>query len=302
MSIPDYQSIMYPLIGLLSSGDEKSIREIYEGISNKFQLTDSEKVKLLPSGRQPIIENRVGWAKTYLLKAGLLESTRRGFIRITSRGKEVLNNSINRIDINYLLQFQEFQEFRNLNKEEQKEIEVQREIKETINSTPDELIEYGVNRINDSLAQELLDRLRNNPPSFFERVVLQLLINMGYGQGNVTGKTGDGGVDGFVNEDKLGLAKIFFQAKRYKEDNPVTTSNLRDFVGTLEVNGVNKGVFMTTSRFPKDSEIVLSKTQKSIVLIDGPKLVNLMIEYNVGVTTVKTISIKKIDSDFFLDE
>jgi restriction system protein len=189
-----------------------------------------------------------------------------------------------------------------LNKEEQKEIEVQREIKETINSTPDELIEYGVNRINDSLAQELLDRLRNNSPSFFERVVLQLLINMGYGQGNVTGKTGDGGVDGFVNEDKLGLAKIFFQAKRYKEDNPVTTSNLRDFVGTLEVNGVNKGVFMTTSRFPKDSEIVLSKTQKSIVLIDGPKLVNLMIEYNVGVTTVKTISIKKIDSDFFLDE
>jgi restriction system protein len=302
MSIPDYQSIMYPLIGLLSSGDEKSIREIYEGISNKFQLTDSEKVKLLPSGRQPIIENRVGWAKTYLLKAGLLESTRRGFIRITSRGKEVLNNSINRIDINYLLQFQEFQEFRNLNKEEQKEIEVQREIKETINSTPDELIEYGVNRINDSLAQELLDRLRNNPPSFFERVVLQLLINMGYGQGNVTGKTGDGGVDGFVNEDKLGLAKIFFQAKRYKEDNPVTTSNLRDFVGTLEVNGVNKGVFMTTSRFPKDPETVLSKTQKSIVLIDGPKLVNLMIEYNVGVTTVKTISIKKIDSDFFLDE
>ena len=302
MSIPDYQSIMYPLLEILSTNEEKSIREVYESISNKFQLTDSERDELLPSGRQSIIENRVGWAKTYLLKAGLLESTRRGHIKITSRGKDVLNSSINRIDINFLLRFPEFQEFRNLSKEETKQVEEQKEIKETINSTPDELIDYGINRINDSLAQELLDRLRNNPPSFFEKVVLQLLINMGYGEGRVTGKTGDGGVDGFVNEDKLGLAKIFFQAKRYKEDNPVTASNLRDFVGTLEVNGVSKGVFMTTSRFPKDSETVISKTQKSIVLIDGSKLVNLMIEYNVGVTTTKTITVKKIDSDFFMDE
>jgi restriction system protein len=301
MSIPDYQTIMYPLLELLKSQEEKSIRQLYDEISNKFSLSDIEKTQLLPSGRQPIIENRVGWSKTYLLKAGLLESTRRGYIKITSLGMDVLKRNINRIDIGYLNQFDGFKEFRTINKEEEPIIKSIAET-ETSQSTPDELIDFGINKINESLGEELLFKLRNNPPAFFEKVVLDLLINMGYGEGSVTGKTGDGGVDGFVNEDKLGLAKIFFQAKRYKEDNPVTASNLRDFVGTLEVNGVNKGVFMTTSRFPRDSENVISKTQKSIVLIDGPKLVNLMIEYNVGVSTIKTILVKRIDNDFFLDE
>lgn len=301
MSIPDYQTIMYPLLELLKSQEEKSIRQLYDEISNKFNLNDDEKLQLLPSGRQPIIENRVGWSKTYLLKAGLLESTRRGYIKITSLGMDVLKRNINRIDIGYLNQFDGFKEFRTINKEEEPIIKSIAET-ETSQSTPDELIDFGINKINESLGEELLFKLRNNPPAFFEKVVLDLLINMGYGEGSVTGKTGDGGVDGFVNEDKLGLAKIFFQAKRYKEDNPVTASNLRDFVGTLEVNGVNKGVFMTTSRFPRDSENVISKTQKSIVLIDGPKLVNLMIEYNVGVSTTKTILVKRIDNDFFLDE
>ena len=292
---------MYPLLELLKSQEEKSIRQLYDEISNKFSLSDIEKTQLLPSGRQPIIENRVGWSKTYLLKAGLLESTRRGYIKITSLGMDVLKRNINRIDIGYLNQFDGFKEFRTINKEEEPIIKSIAET-ETSQSTPDELIDFGINKINESLGEELLFKLRNNPPAFFEKVVLDLLINMGYGEGSVTGKTGDGGVDGFVNEDKLGLAKIFFQAKRYKEDNPVTASNLRDFVGTLEVNGVNKGVFMTTSRFPRDSENVISKTQKSIVLIDGPKLVNLMIEYNVGVSTIKTILVKRIDNDFFLDE
>jgi restriction system protein len=301
MSIPDYQTIMYPLLELLKSQEEKSIRQLYDEISNKFSLSDIEKTQLLPSGRQPIIENRVGWSKTYLLKAGLLESTRRGYIKITNLGMDVLKRNINRIDIGYLNQFDGFKEFRTINKEEEPIIKSIAET-ETSQSTPDELIDFGINKINESLGEELLFKLRNNPPAFFEKVVLDLLINMGYGEGSVTGKTGDGGVDGFVNEDKLGLAKIFFQAKRYKEDNPVTASNLRDFVGTLEVNGVNKGVFMTTSRFPRDSENVISKTQKSIVLIDGPKLVNLMIEYNVGVSTIKTILVKRIDNDFFLDE
>jgi restriction system protein len=301
MSIPDYQTIMFPLLELLKNQEEKSIRQLYEEISIKFNLSDEEKSQLLPSGRQPIIENRVGWSKTYLLKAGLLESTRRGFIKITSIGLDVLKRNINKIDVNYLNQFEEFIKFRTINKEEEPILKTTGET-EIIQSTPDELIDFGVNKINESLGEELLYKLRNNPPAFFEKVVLNLLINMGYGEGSVTGKTGDGGVDGFVNEDKLGLAKIFFQAKRYKEDNPVTASNLRDFVGTLEVNGVNKGVFMTTSRFPRDSENVISKTQKSIVLIDGSKLVNLMIEYNVGVSTIKNIFVKRIDNDFFLDE
>jgi restriction system protein len=301
MSIPDYQTVMYPLLKLLRNEDEKSVRQLYDEVSNHFNLNDLEREEKLVSQTQPIINNRVGWAKTYLTKAGLLQSTKRGFVQITSKGLEVLNSNIDKIDIKFLNQFPEFVAFRTINKDE---VSGENEIvfKETIQSTPDELIDFGINKINESLGEELLFKLRNNPPAFFEKVVLDLLVNMGYGEGSVTGKTGDGGVDGFVNEDKLGLAKIFFQAKRYKEDNPVTASNLRDFVGTLEVNGVNKGVFMTTSRFPRDSENVISKTQKSIVLIDGPKLVNLMIEYNVGVSTIKTILVKRIDNDFFLDE
>lgn len=301
MSIPDYQNVMYPLLKLLKTEEEKSVRQLYEEVSNHFNLSESEREEKLVSQTQPIINNRVGWAKTYLTKAGLLQSTKRGFVQITPKGLEVLNNNIDKIDIKFLNQFPEFVAFRSINKDA---ISDENEIvlKETNQATPDELIDYGINKINESLGEELLYKLRNNPPAFFEKVVLDLLVNMGYGEGSVTGKTGDGGVDGFVNEDKLGLAKIFFQAKRYKEDNPVTASNLRDFVGTLEVNGVNKGVFMTTSRFPKDSENVISKTQKSIVLIDGSKLVNLMIEYNVGVSTIKTILVKRIDNDFFLDE
>jgi restriction system protein len=301
MSIPDYQTIMYPLLKLLKKEEEKSVRQLYEEVSNHFNLSDSEREEKLESQTQPIINNRVGWAKTYLVKAGLSKSTKRGFVQITPKGLEVLNSNIDKIDIKFLNQFPEFVAFRSINKDE---ISDDNEVvlKDTIQATPDELIDFGIKKINESLGEELLFKLRNNPPAFFEKVVLDLLVNMGYGEGSVTGKTGDGGVDGFVNEDKLGLAKIFFQAKRYKEDNPVTASNLRDFVGTLEVNGVNKGVLMTTSRFPRDSENVISKTQKSIVLIDGPKLVNLMIEYNVGVSTIKTILVKRIDNDFFLDE
>jgi restriction system protein len=301
MSIPDYQTIMYPLLKLLKKEDEKSVRQLYEEVANHFNLSDSEREEKLVSQTQPIINNRVGWAKTYLAKAGLAKSTKRGFVQITPKGLEVLNSNIDKIDIKFLNQFPEFVAFRSISKDESSD-DNEVVLKETIQATPDELIDFGIKKINESLGEELLFKLRNNPPAFFEKVVLDLLVNMGYGEGSVTGKTGDGGVDGFVNEDKLGLAKIFFQAKRYKEDNPVTASNLRDFVGTLEVNGVNKGVLMTTSRFPRDSENVISKTQKSIVLIDGPKLVNLMIEYNVGVSTIKTILVKRIDNDFFLDE
>jgi restriction system protein len=168
--------------------------------------------------------------------------------------------------------------------------------------TPDQLMDYGFNSINASLGQELLTKIRSNSPDFFERLVLELLSKMGYGEGKVIGKSGDGGIDGFISQDILGLDKIFFQAKRFGEDTPVSASMLRDFVGSLEVNGVSKGVFMTTSRFPKDAEAVISRSHKSIVLIDGTKLVKLMIEHNVGVYEKRAYRIKEIDIDFFQEE
>ena len=308
MTIPDFQSIMLPLLEYLNDEKEHSHREAIDHICIKFKLTEEEKQEKLQSG-QSIITNRVSWAKVYMSKAGLIESTRRGFYRITQRGKTVLNEKPVEINIGYLKQFPEFMEFQAI-----KYATIKKE-QDTTNSkdftqmeteaesvTPDELMENGFNSIQASLGQELLTKLRSNTPSFFEKVVLDLLSNMGYGEGKVTGKTGDGGVDGLINQDRLGLDKIFFQAKRFGEDTPVSASMLRDFVGTLEVNGVSKGVFMTTSRFPKDAENVISRSHKSIVLVDGPKLVKLMIDFNIGVSTTKTYEIKRIDSDYFIEE
>jgi len=302
--IPDYQSLMLPLLKCLNGSQEHNVREVIESLSSEFKLTDQEKKELLPSEQQSIFNNRVGWARTYLLKARLIESPRRGFIRITQKGTEVLDKKPARINVKFLEQFPEFIEFITLKKEQGKEkskslAEINKGVE---NITPDELMESGFNSIHASLGQELLTKLRTNLPSFFEKVVLNLLKNMDYGEGKVTGQTGDGGVDGIISQDKLGLDKIFFQAKRFGEDTPVSASMLRDFVGTLEVNGVSKGVFMTTSRFPRDAENIISRSHKSIVLIDGTKLVKLMIDFNIGVSTVKSYQIKKIDSDFFTDE
>ena len=302
MAIPDYQTIMLPLLNSLSDEREHSTRESIEHISNLYNLSEEERIKLLPSGQQPIIDNRVGWARTYLKKAGLLENVRRGYIKITQRGLDVLRQNLNRIDIGFLEQFPEFIEFRTLKRGEDFEISditTQTGFEEV---TPDELIESGINSIYANLTQELLDRLRKNTPSFFELVVLKLLSNMGYGKGEVTGRYGDGGVDGFVNQDKLGLDKIYFQAKRFAENNPVSASMLRDFVGSLELNRVNKGVFITTSKFPSNAEELITRSHKSIILIDGNKLAQLMVDYNIGVTTEKTYNIKRIDSDFFPED
>ncbi|MCC7576749.1 MAG: restriction endonuclease [Methanomethylovorans sp.] len=308
MTIPDFQSIMLPLLEYLNDEKEHSHRETIDHICSEFKLTEKEKQETLQNG-QSIIGNRISWAKVYMSKAGLIESTRRGFYRITQRGKTVLNEKPVKVNIRYLKQFPEFLEFQaikyaNIKKEQDttnsKDFTQMETEAESV--TPDELMENGFNSIQASLGQELLTKLRSNTPSFFEKVVLDLLSNMGYGEGKVTGKTGDGGVDGLINQDRLGLDKIFFQAKRFGEDTPVSASMLRDFVGTLEVNGVSKGVFMTTSRFPKDAENVISRSHKSIVLVDGPKLVKLMIDFNIGVSTTKTYEIKRIDSDYFIEE
>src|SRR3989338_1378391 len=301
MPIPDFQTIMLPLLQYFSDEKEHSIREAADYIANKFNLTVEERRELLSSGKQPVINNRVAWDKTYLLKANLLTSPRRGYSVITVDGLNTLKKNPARIDIAFLDKFPSFIEFRTIKKEtvnEPQEIDP----KQIEKSTPDELMDQGYHSIHASLTQDLLDKLRGVDPYFFEEVVGTLLTAMGYGRFEPTPGSGDDGIDGIVYQDKLGLDKIFFQAKRYAEGNTVPAMAVRDFVGTLDLHGVNKGIFITTSRFPKDTSTILKKTQKNIILIDGSKLANLMIESDVGVSTKKTYQIKILDSDFFLEE
>jgi len=296
MTVPDYQSLMLPVLKTLSNQEELKTRELVEKLSSEFNLSDEDKKELLPSGKQPVMDNRVGWAKTYLQKAGLLISEKRGFIKISQKGLEVLKQNHEKINVKFLEQFPEFIEFRTV-KKTPKETPIQNENLENIN--PIELIEEGYKSINDDLIADLLKQLRSINPYEFEKIIGKLLSAMGYGEFEETPKSNDGGIDGIVNQDKLGLDKIFFQAKRYAENNPVTASNVRDFVGTLALNKVQKGIFITTSKFPKGTEAILEKAQKTIILIDGFKLAKLMIEYNLGVNVIETYQIKELDLDFF---
>jgi len=297
MAIPDYQTLMLPLLKSISDRQEHKMRDIIELLSNEFNLTEEERKELLPSGQQPIIDNRIGWARTYLFKAGLLTAPKRGYIKISDKGLETLKKKPTKIDIQFLEKFPDFIEFRNLRRAASKEtVKAKDEVEDV---TPDELMESGFNSINANLAQELLEKLRGIDPYFFEKVVGELLSAMGYGRFEVTAGSGDGGVDGIVYQDKLGLDKIFFQAKRYGEGNNVMARDVRDFVGTLDLQGVNKGIFITTSKFPKDTNEILKKTPKNIILIDGHQFAKLMVEHDVGVSTQKVYKIKKIDSDFF---
>jgi len=300
ITIPDYQTIMLPFLKFLSDKKEHKVREIINHISDKFNLTDEERKELLPSGQQPIIDNRVGWARTYIKKAGLIEAPKKGYVKISDRGIEVLQQNPDKIDIKFLNQFPEFVAFRT---QKGKTVKNTKKGDSGIDEkTPTELMEIGNKKINDSLAQDLLEKLRNEiDPYFFEEVVGKLLTAMGYGKSKVTKRSNDGGVDGFVNQDKLGLDKIIFQAKKYDENNTVTATQVRDFVGTLDIHGVNKGIFITTSKFPQKTDQIIGKTTKTIILIQGTELAELMIEYDVGVTTEKTYKIKKIDEDFFIE-
>ncbi|MDP8233928.1 MAG: winged helix-turn-helix domain-containing protein [Candidatus Saelkia tenebricola] len=304
MAIPDYQAFMLPLLKFLSDEKEHSLTEYRRHLIALFNLTEEEKRKLVPSGGQTVIDNRVGWARTYLKKACLIEYPKRGHAKITERGVKFLDKKLEKITITILEQFEEFVQFRTIKNDEKPE--TQKDLiagdADIEDITPDELIEQGYELIHSDLLQEILDKLLSNSPDFFEIVVLQLLSKMGYGEGAVVGRSGDGGVDGFINQDKLGLDKIFFQAKRFARNNPVTASMLRDFVGALDLKGVAKGVFITTSKFPSNAEVTLSGSPKSIVLINGQKLAKLMSEYGLGVSIEKTYSIKRIDSDFFPEE
>ena len=296
MPVPNFQRFMYPLLELAADGEVHSMDEAYEVLAEKFNLTEEERAELLPSGRQSRYENRVGWARTYLTKAGLLESTGRGQFKITPRGLDVLRSGVTDIDKSYLYQFPEFVEFRRRDRGN-----AESEVIEDAGKTPDEQLELLYLELEKQLAHELLERIKQCSPAFFERLVVQLLVAMGYGgsvsdAGKAVGRSGDDGIDGIIKQDRLGLSNIYIQAKRW--NNTVPGEVVRAFAGSLALKKASRGVIITTSDF-SEGAIKAAEQLGNIVLIDGETLAQYMIEYNVGVTVAARYEIKRIDRDFF---
>lgn len=301
--IPDYQTLMLPLLKVISDGKEYKFSDVVEALAIQFKLTEEERKGLLPSGRAFLFSNRVGWARTYLKKAGLLNSPRRGFMSISERGKQTLKKNLSEITVQYLSQFEEFIQFK-LSKDESTQ-DSTIEIEESKKQTPEESIEYGYRSIRKSIEQEIILKLKSISPSFFEKIVVELLVNMGYGgsiqdAGQAIGKSGDEGIDGIIKEDKLGLDVIYIQAKRW--ENVVGRPEVQKFVGALAGQRAKKGVFITTSHFTKEATDYATQMDTKIVLIGGEKLSQLMIDHNLGVSVQNTYEIKKIDSDYFEEE
>jgi restriction system protein len=308
--IPDYQSLMLPLLRLTEDGKEHRIGDVIELLGQKLALSSAELEETLPSGRQPAFYNRVHWAKTYLAQAKLLEITRRAHFRITERGRAVLAENPTRVDVRLLERFPEFNEFKQRARDSQADtppvaasaVEAPSEL-----ATPDELLRGTIAKIEATLAAELLDRILIAPPAFFEELIVTLLLRMGYGgareeAGRAVGRSGDGGIDGVIDQDPLGLDRVYLQAKRYQLDAPVSEPEIRGFSGSLGAAKASKGVFVTTSSFTKPAREFAERHPFKMVLIDGAQLTALMIRHNVGVRTVETLHVKKVDEDFFGDE
>lgn len=299
MPIPDYQSIMLPLLRFTADGKEHSLAEATDQLAKTFNLTPDEITELLPSGQQEVFKNRVGWARTYMKKAKLLESPRRGLIAITDEGRAVLAEKPSRIDVHYLERFPAFLEFRSLrkSKEDGKDDGTGSDAQ-----TPEEVLEQAYQSIRQTLAQELLTKVTAATPAFFERLVVDLLVRMGYGgsrkdAGERIGQSGDGGIDGIIKEDRLGLDTIYIQAKRWQ--GVVGRPEIQKFVGALQGKRANKGVFITSSSFTADAREYAAQIGTTVVLIDGEQLAIYMIDFDLGLATVAAYAVKKVDSDFF---
>jgi restriction system protein len=303
MAIPDYQTAMLPLLKIAADGTEHQIGEATDTIADQFNLTEEERTQLLPSGVQSLFRNRVGWARTFLKKAGLIEYPKRGYFQITKAGKVALNQKPTRIDVKFLQQFPEFAEFHSP-KSAAKEAGAEAPLEPS--ETPAELVEAGYLKLRKEIEADLLAKVKSCPPEFFERLVVRLLTTIGYGgsladAGKAIGKSGDGGIDGVIKEDKLGLDLLYVQAKRW-DTNTVGSPEIQKFVGALFGKKAKKGIFITTSTFSKAATEYAAGLDSKIILIDGIQLAELMFEYGVGVSTVNSYAIKRIDSDFFEDE
>lgn len=289
---------MRPLLEHLADGRIPSNRETIDALSKHFQLTDDELAELLPSGQQSVFMNRVAWAKAHLKKAVLLESPSRGLYKITPRGLEALAQSNQQINLKYLKQFEEYS-YGNSGNSNAKEKDEQ---KPSDTLTPSEYIETGYQQIRQELEDELLTKIKDSSPAFFEHLVVELLVAMGYGgsrkdAGQTIGRSGDGGIDGVIKEDRLGLDAIYIQAKRW--EGVVGRPEIQKFAGALQGQRARKGVFITTSGFTKEAIEYVSMIDNKIVLMGGKELTGLMIDYDVGVSRIASYDVKRIDSDYF---
>lgn len=301
--IPSYQAFMRPFLEIAHQADGKEVRlrDVINQLADQFGLSEAEREKTFSSGRQSIVDNRIGWARTYLIKAGLLETTRRAHFVITARGSLALQDPKVKIDNDYLKQFDEFVAFKQKTNDSDApsvETESDKDI------TPDEALRAAYKKINDALAQDILHRTRNVTPAFFEDLLIELLVAMGYGgtgegAAQALGKIGDNGVDGVIDQDPLGVDQIYIQAKRYAEGNNVSDGDIRDFFGALNLKKAQKGIFITTSDFTSSAIETAQNLSTRIVLINGTELAKLMLRYNIGSRDEQVLHLKKIDEEFF---
>lgn len=301
MPIPDFQTLMLPLLRFAADGNDRTTREAVEVLATEFQLTPAERNELLANGKQAIFNNRIGWANSYLKKAGLLESPRGGSLRITARGKQTLGENPARIDIKYLERFPEFVEFRNASRNN-RETTTTESVATATEQTPEEALELAHQSLRLSLTQDILSRVLSCSPTFFEQLVVELLVKMGYGgsrrdAGSRIGQSGDGGIDGIIKEDRLGLDTIYIQAKKWQGS--VGRPEIQKFVGAMQGRHAKKGVFITTSSYTAEAIDYASRVDTKVVLIDGQLLANLMIDFDVGVSVSASYIVKRIDSDYF---
>jgi len=315
LPIPDYESAMLPLLQLAADGVEHRSRDAVEELAARFDLNDEERAEMLPSGTAPLFDNRVGWARTYLKQAGLLESPKRGLFKITARGIDVLASNPPRITASFLDQFEEFRAFRTRRRENTSEsVQQINEAAKTCerqnqdllsDQTPEDMLASAYQHLRRNLESELIEQIKAASPAFFERLVIDLLVQMGYGgsrldAGRAIGKSGDGGIDGIIKEDKLGLDVIYVQAKRW--EGTVGRPEIQKFAGALQGQRASKGVFITTSAYSRDAIDYVGMINSKIILIDGEQLAGLMVDHDVGVSTVGMYELKRLDNDYFEGE
>jgi restriction system protein len=317
MAVPDFQTLMLPVLREFADGAEHATKDVRQRVASQLALTAEDVAEVVPSGTQTRLANRVAWAHVYMKRAGLLSSVRRGVYRITERGQEVLKAPPPRITIQFLEQYPEFAGFRSpaeppdLNGTDPALLKIMTagipaSIDHPASLTPDEQVHIGAARIKENLVAQILERVKQGTPAAFERVVIDMLVAMGYGGSHddaaqVVGKSGDSGIDGIIKEDRLGLESIYVQAKRW-EDTTVGRPAIQQFAGALQGHRARKGVFITTSSFSREAIEYAKGLQTTIVLIDGTQLADYMIEFGVGVTDVETIRLKRLDEDYFGDE
>lgn len=304
MAVPDFQSLMLPALQALSDENEARLLEIRSRVAVSESLSEEDLNELLPSGVQTAFDNRVNWAVIYMERAKLLERIRRGIYRITAEGTRLIQEERTRIDLRVLRKYPEFVKWtKSGNKKDNARSNKPLSLDE-FEFTPEEALQQADKQLRDALEYDVLVRVRSAEPAFLEQIVIDLLIAMGYGggdakRGTVTGRSGDGGIDGTIREDALGLDEVYVQAKKYSDGNSVGEPGLRDFIGAIDTAGTNKGVFVTTGEFTKAAREFLSRSPKRIVLIDGNELARLMVVHDIGVRPREVYTTKRIDEDYF---